>query len=60
MALNSIKDIVLRSVAQRRVSKDGGTLPGALHHHLWPSFETPRYRAAPQDEVGIWATLRPT
>ena len=26
------------------------------HDRLRPSFETPRKRAAPQDDGGVWAT----
>jgi hypothetical protein len=38
-------DLILRSRAQRGVTKDGPTRCG-----LWPSFETPASQA-PQDEV---------
>src|ERR1700733_11282387 len=42
---SALSDLILRSAHLARVSKDGSL------HSLWRSFETHRFRDAPQDEV---------
>ena len=48
-------DLVLRSLRDpsRLREGDGGRLEGwqPVRPHQWPSFETRRFRGAPQDEV---------